>query len=545
MEMKKIHFGIFDVNSNYGVSILANLAISYGWDVEANYYEYNISEEEIQEILTNSKPDIVALSFMLFSRQDGFRVAKVAKEMKIKVIVGSSHASSAPYDCFKSGYFDAVVEGDGMGVLENILSNYKSLDGKIIPGIVHPDQSLYLKKWYSEKQKSIIRATRTMEVFTTFGCPYKCNYCHTPDLGKYKKVVIEDVVEQLVADTEEYGLKRLTILDSTFGINVDRLRKFRLLLEERNLNYAYQAITVRADTIAGRGKQADEETFMEEVKLLGIEEFGMGVEVVSDKMLKLVDKNCTTEQEYKALQLCDKYDMRLRASLMVGLPTQDVEDYEETLEFIKNGKPQNVNVSVFLPFPGTKLYDYCFKNNHMPNNFKIDDYFDKPDSSTGNTGEVQFNNKLKTFLRNIDYDMAYSYKKKYEDIVENYNLNKIKNVIGKVDEQKWVLLGSGEYFYKTARKIANINPNNCLGIYDYNTESDQKVPVNFFNIQGDSLINYNDDNGLNMYNFVRGNDMPEVIVLTAHQTGKLYKQLLEPMIRNSLSFSGQIESVAS
>lgn len=93
--------------------------------------------------LRHIKPDLLALSFMLYSRDEAFLIARVAKKMGIKVIAGGVHPTLCPEDLLTSGYFDGVVVGDGVGIFEDIIDNFKSLDGYLRPGKEHPEDALY------------------------------------------------------------------------------------------------------------------------------------------------------------------------------------------------------------------------------------------------------------------------------------------------------------------------------------------------------------------------------------------------------------------
>ena len=42
---------------------------------------------------------------------------------------------------------------------------------------------------------------------------------------------------------------------------------------------------------------------------------------------------------------------------MVGFPEETEEDTNMTLRFIKKIKPDNIELSIFTPYPGTELYD--------------------------------------------------------------------------------------------------------------------------------------------------------------------------------------------
>jgi radical SAM superfamily enzyme YgiQ (UPF0313 family) len=43
---------------------------------------------------------------------------------------------------------------------------------------------------------------------------------------------------------------------------------------------------------------------------------------------------------------------------MVGIPYETEDDIRKTIDFIKEIKPDSINLCTFTPHPGTELYDY-------------------------------------------------------------------------------------------------------------------------------------------------------------------------------------------
>ena len=81
-----------------------------------------------------------------------------------KIIAGGIHPTLMPDEIIQTGYFDAVVVGDGMGVWENILMNIKNLNGEIIYGKQHPNKHLYNRHFHSKSQIERMKATELATV---------------------------------------------------------------------------------------------------------------------------------------------------------------------------------------------------------------------------------------------------------------------------------------------------------------------------------------------------------------------------------------------
>ena len=44
---------------------------------------------------------------------------------------------------------------------------------------------------------------------------------------------------------------------------------------------------------------------------------------------------------------------------MIGLPTEETSDLMETVELIKRIDPHLTICTIYRPYPGTELFDYC------------------------------------------------------------------------------------------------------------------------------------------------------------------------------------------
>jgi anaerobic magnesium-protoporphyrin IX monomethyl ester cyclase len=47
---------------------------------------------------------------------------------------------------------------------------------------------------------------------------------------------------------------------------------------------------------------------------------------------------------------------------MIGIPTETVADFKDTIGLTRECKPDQFQLSIFCPYPGTDLYQYCLEN---------------------------------------------------------------------------------------------------------------------------------------------------------------------------------------
>ena len=403
----KIHFGYFYDTFSYPTSIFAAYARSKGCNVELGLYTPLDTEKTIRKKLTLSNPDLIALSFMLHYRDEAFLVARIAHELGIKVVAGGVHPSTCPEDLQKSGYFDGIIIGDGLGIFDDIINNYTYLNNTVLRGKINSDDTLYFNRYFNTEQEEIIRKSKTYELLTSFGCPYACSFCSSDSAIGFKMFKPDVIVDALEKAKETYEIENVFLWDNTFTTSLKRIKILRKKIEERNLKFRFN-VQARTSNFT--------DTIAEELKRLGVSNIAFGVESGSNRMLRFLNKRSTVEDTIQSAALCKKHGIAFEMFLMVGLPNQTTEDYDSTVELVQLVKPQKVYVSYFIPYPGSKMFDYCIKNDFMPDNWSFHRYFQKENNSGGEKYQRIF-----AGLKKVDYEKAIYYQNKIENVVKGLN----------------------------------------------------------------------------------------------------------------------------
>jgi len=98
-----------------------------------------------------------------------------------------------------------------------------------------------------------------------------------------------------------------------------------------------------------------------------------GIESGSQRLLDLIQKDVTIKQIKDALVLTKKAGIEIKAFFMIGLPTETRMESLQTLKFMKEVNPDWVQVTITVPYPGTKLYEMAKKSGTLKS-LKWDDY---------------------------------------------------------------------------------------------------------------------------------------------------------------------------
>jgi radical SAM superfamily enzyme YgiQ (UPF0313 family) len=102
---------------------------------------------------------------------------------------------------------------------------------------------------------------------------------------------------------------------------------------------------------------------------------GLGLESGSDRMLKIIGKNCTSAQILHNLRRLKKVGIFPTVSIMVGQFDETIEDVEASIRLMVESVQDNPNIqyafTVTTPFPGSPLYDHIMKNGLLQNDHEF------------------------------------------------------------------------------------------------------------------------------------------------------------------------------
>jgi radical SAM superfamily enzyme YgiQ (UPF0313 family) len=222
-----------------------------------------------------------------------------------------------------------------------------------------PRHSLFLAKPY---RYPFVRHRRFATVMTEFGCPYRCNFCIMSTLG-WKVRPVQGVLEELdvLASLE---VPELLLLDQTFGI--DQGRTHRLLKEMVGRRYGFGWVCfTRPDVV--------DESLATEMKQAGCHTVILGVESGDKRVLQSAQKDYGKDEIREGFALCRGYGLRTVATIILGLPEETRDSFEETLVFLQELQPDFVSVNVAVPRMGTRLRDRAIRLGLIDDCFEIMD----------------------------------------------------------------------------------------------------------------------------------------------------------------------------
>jgi anaerobic magnesium-protoporphyrin IX monomethyl ester cyclase len=74
-------------------------------------------------------------------------------------------------------------------------------------------------------------------------------------------------------------------------------------------------------------------------------------------MLQTVNKGCSVKQNTKARQLIREAGIHYETFMLIGLPGETLEDIKLTRQWLLDNKPDDFDINIITPYPGSKIYD--------------------------------------------------------------------------------------------------------------------------------------------------------------------------------------------
>lgn len=199
-------------------------------------------------------------------------------------------------------------------------------DGKSLDELPTPDWQVAME-YHGRKFKHIYYES-------VRGCPYRCSFCNYPFLFddkafRYKSA--EKMADDWKYYEHELGVEYITCLDSLFTMPKKRLIRFCELLVQQKSNLKWVCYA-RADDLT-------DPSVVQLMKAAGANQVQIGLESGNQQMLDNMNKRCTVESNLEAIQNCRKYGISSMISLIVGYPGETEETLSDTLDFMREARP--------------------------------------------------------------------------------------------------------------------------------------------------------------------------------------------------------------
>jgi radical SAM superfamily enzyme YgiQ (UPF0313 family) len=354
----------------------------------AAYLEMNNESVDILDLNVNSdylskEYEYVGISIMIAAQFN--QAYKIAKEIKsiytnTKIIIGGPHVTQFKNDIIKNcPEIDFVVAGEGEKQLLSIIRN-ESIDERFIEDINDLPFPAYRKLNFDDYKRDTTNWNNPynadlsirMPIITSRGCPNQCNFCSLiKHMGnKYRPMSSNVVVNLLEYYHKQYGVIYFAIYDANFMVQTKRVIDIANEIVKRNLK-------IYLDLPTGLPINEHTKNIVDALAQAGLIRTTLSIESGNEYLRnKIMKKKSKQTDIFSAIESIRKYpQIYLLTDFVIGMPEETIESLQSTYNLLSDLDTDDITISIATPYPNTKLYDQCIKDNLFLPDIKIDELY--------------------------------------------------------------------------------------------------------------------------------------------------------------------------
>ena len=191
----------------------------------------------------------------------------------------------------------------------------------------------------------------SMNMVTTRGCPYHCNWCAKPIWGqRYNARTPQSVAAEMRWLQDTYQPAHIWFADDIMGLRPNWWPQFAAEVAAHEVQLPFKCLS-RADLIVRQPENVPA------LKRAGCDIIWLGAESGSQKILDAMEKGTTVTQIRQAARQLQAAGIKVGFFLQFGYPGETLADIEQTIQLVRDCLPDDIGISVSYPLPGTRFHE--------------------------------------------------------------------------------------------------------------------------------------------------------------------------------------------
>ena len=323
--------------------------------------------------------EVLIMNVRSYTFPAAYRAAQIFKRVNPRgmVLTGGMHATVALDEMEAIPEFDRICQGPGENIIVDLVKDPQSFP-RVILGVGAKSMAEWpvidRTLWPRPASKKLARKFNwplepecgwgpppVATIITSRVCPWQCVFCnensYIPNMGRRP---VDAVIDELNYLDKQYGVGSLVIHDSMFFQNPSWLEEWlEKYPRKANRIWPYWA-AARADTV-----RQWPELFGALIKETNWDTVSIGFESGSDRVLKILNKECTEEDNYFTIDLLTRIGDEMErqgkkppvfwSNIMLGIPGETREDAFKTMRMVKYTTRILPSIAFYAPYPGSAL----------------------------------------------------------------------------------------------------------------------------------------------------------------------------------------------
>jgi len=437
VDPKGVHFGL-----NTGIGYVAAYLKKHNALDKIKIFDFNNNSEDMDSRLQDiASYDIVGFSMKSFTKDYALDIARKVKRKSNILIAGGPHITLDGMNFFKEhDIFDFGFVGEGEIATSQFLKAFASdkaygaikgliyrQEGEIkftgnadrvinLDAIPYPDYSVF-----DSVADGVIN---NYPVVTSRGCPYLCTYCCVKVvMGRtWIPRTVETVIDELKKAKAQYRISNFNIQDDNFSLDMKRAKTFCDSLAHENLKLKWSCPNgIRADKV--------DEELMGKMRNAGCFAVSLGIESGVEEEFNTIKKGEELADIVRAAATARKNHISVFGNFIIGLPGSHLNSIRKSVKFAKKLKLESCIFNLFVPFPGTEVWDWVKNNGHMLMDWKDGFTQGKNPRVVFETDNFTKKERLQAYYEaNIKCNNYFAFMDEHESVMSNI-LNVVKNIL--------------------------------------------------------------------------------------------------------------------
>jgi len=336
-------------------------------DVEVEIFDPFLSDyagcQMLIDAIVSRRPDILGFSLYLWNVERTLHIINGVKANlpDLRVIVGGPEVTKDSSYILSNTNIDVFIFGEGeitfVEYIKHVLNGDPEIDE--IPGIFYRknDEIIVNKKRENIADLDLIpspyllgyidpKKYREMMIFTMKGCLLGCTYCSWTTRGRLRAYTVERLREELLLARKTGEEMIVSIIDSAFNLSpifFDFCDMAQEINKDKSLKFNCFIQADLVDEIVAK--------ILKDSNFTGVE---VGLQSSNPKVLTNINRHMELARFLKGISCLRKEGVPVKVDVILGLPGDSLESFEETLKFIHDNEIDPLIFNLSLGH-GTKL----------------------------------------------------------------------------------------------------------------------------------------------------------------------------------------------
>lgn len=218
------------------------------------------------------------------------------------------------------------------------------------------------------------RTNPIRNVMASFYCPMRCSYCFNKqfkELGYRPKIrAVENIIEECSQLENNYPTQLIYFQDDIFPVYSEEWLELFCNEYRKRINAKFH-IQIRIEML--------DEDKIRMLKNAGLHGATFAIETADERArLQLLNRKISNRTIIEKANLLSKYGIKFRIENMLGIPFETLQSALRTLDLNLQCHPDVGWASLFTPYYGTDLGDFCRENNLIETDYKNDFFTNSP-----------------------------------------------------------------------------------------------------------------------------------------------------------------------